>query len=296
MFRRQHYGHCACSGAGNAGHCACSGAGAVAMVSQVVKLSALPAGLGLVSFKVYASSKSHQDKDLIKPEQLSVYNEPSINSKYITEQPGWLLQRISIVRQKVQPFATQCKGAYNAIKSGAENTITFGQGAYVFLKDPPEGFFPRMGVITVSGLAGLILASRGPQFKKMVYPVGLATVGMAICYPQEAISVAKFSGQKMYAVSQGSYEAVQSLWRRNTAKKEGDQETTKAQEDQLKQDLFGKAETTDTSLAEELPQKLLESEITFVPTEEKQTAAFDSNLMDHGQSNPEDTDLYSTRS
>ncbi|XP_078067418.1 MICOS complex subunit MIC27-like isoform X2 [Mustelus asterias] len=256
----------------------------------VVKLSALPAGLGMVSYKVYASSKSPQDKDLIKPEQLSVYNEPSTNSKYIIEQPGWLLQRISGVRRTVQPYAAQCKGAYNALKNSAENTIAFGKGAYVFLKDPPEGFFPRMGVITVSGLAGLILASRGPQFKKMLYPAGLATVGMAICYPQEAISVAKFSGQKMYAVSHGSYELVRFLWKRNAAKKERDLETTKAQEDQLKQ------ESTNTTLTEELPQKLLQSEATFVPTEEKQMVAIDPNLMDHGQSNPEDADMYSTRS
>ncbi|XP_067904106.1 MICOS complex subunit MIC27-like isoform X2 [Heterodontus francisci] len=243
------------------------------MVFQVVKLSALPAGLGLVSFKVYAASKRHQDKNLIKPEQLSVYNEPSTNSKYIAEQPGWLLERISVVRQTVQPYAAQCKGAYNAIKTGAENTVAFGKGAYVFLKDPPEGFFPRMGVITVSGLAGLILASRGRQIKKMIYPVGLATVGMAICYPQQAIAVAKFSGQKMYAISHGSYEAVRSLWKRNIDKKQGtkkeeDLETTKTQENQPKQ---------------EIPA-------------EKQMIALDPNLMDHGQSNPEDTDLYSTRS
>ncbi|XP_038630825.1 MICOS complex subunit MIC27-like isoform X4 [Scyliorhinus canicula] len=244
MFRSQYLRHCACSSA-------------VAMVSQVVKLSALPGGLGMVSFTVYASSKNSQDKDLIKPEQLSVYNEPSTNSKYVTEQPGWLLQRISGARQTVQPFAAQCKGAYNAIKNGAENTIAFGKGAYVFLKDPPEGFLPRVGVITVSGLAGLILAARGPQFKKVMYPAGLASVGMAICYPQEALSVAK---------------------------------ATKAQADQLIE-----AENTDTSLTKALPQEL-QSEVTFMPMEEKQMVVIDPTLMDHGQSNPEDTDMYSTRS
>ncbi|XP_072361205.1 MICOS complex subunit MIC27-like isoform X1 [Scyliorhinus torazame] len=257
---------------------------------RVVKLSALPGGLGMVSFTVYASSKSPQDKDLVKPEQLSVYNEPSTNSKYVTEQPGWLLQRISGVRQTVEPFAAQCKGAYNAIKNGAENTIAFGKGAYVFLKDPPEGFLPRVGVITVSGLAGLILAARGPQFKKVAYPVGLASVGMAICYPQEALSVAKFSGQKMYAVGQGSYMVARAFWKRSAARRERDLEATKAQADQLME-----AENTDTSLTTELPQQL-QSEVTFVPTEEKQMVVIDPTLMDHGQSNPEDTDMYSTRS
>ncbi|XP_038630822.1 MICOS complex subunit MIC27-like isoform X2 [Scyliorhinus canicula] len=261
-----------------------------AISAYVVKLSALPGGLGMVSFTVYASSKNSQDKDLIKPEQLSVYNEPSTNSKYVTEQPGWLLQRISGARQTVQPFAAQCKGAYNAIKNGAENTIAFGKGAYVFLKDPPEGFLPRVGVITVSGLAGLILAARGPQFKKVMYPAGLASVGMAICYPQEALSVAKFSGQKMYAVSQGTYMFARAFWKRNAARRERDREATKAQADQLIE-----AENTDTSLTKALPQEL-QSEVTFMPMEEKQMVVIDPTLMDHGQSNPEDTDMYSTRS
>ncbi|XP_067852920.1 MICOS complex subunit MIC27-like isoform X2 [Heptranchias perlo] len=263
---------------------------------MVVKLSALPAGLGLVSFRVYASSKSQQDKDLIKPEQLSVYNEPYTNFKYVTEQPGRLLEGISVVRQTVQPYAAQCKGAYDAIKTGAENTIAFGKGAYVFLKDPPEGFFPRVGVITVSGLAGLILASRGSRFKKMVYPLGLTTVGMAVCYPHQAIAVATFSGRKIYAVGQCSLEAVGSLWKGNREKKQGTKkkeglETTKTQEEQPK------VESTATPLAEDSPQKLPKSEVAFVPAEaEKQIIVLDPSLMDHGQSNPEDTDLYSTRS
>uniref|UniRef100_UPI00398EA576 MICOS complex subunit Mic27-like isoform X2 n=1 Tax=Pristiophorus japonicus TaxID=55135 RepID=UPI00398EA576 len=265
------------------------------LLLDVVKLSAVPAGLGLVSFSVYASSKSQPDKNLIKPEQLSVYNEPSTNSKYVTEQPGQLLEGFSVVRQTVQPYAAQCKAAYGAIKSGAENTIAFGKGTYVFLKDPPEGFFPRVGVITISGLTGLILASRGSRVKKMVYPAGLATVGMAICYPQQAIAVAKFTGRKMYAVSQGSYETFRSLWKGNTEKKKYP-ETTKAQEDQPKQEVLGTLESTGTPLAEDSPQNLLKSDVTFVPAEEKQMIVLDPSLMDHGQSNPEDTDLYSTRS
>ncbi|XP_020388745.2 MICOS complex subunit MIC27 [Rhincodon typus] len=278
------------------GHCACLGAGGVVMASQFVRLSALPAGLGMVSFKVYASSKSHQDKYSIKPEQLSVYTEPPTNSKYISEQPGWLLQRIIVVRQAFEPFAAQCKGVYNVMKNSTTNMIAFGKDAYIFLKDPPEGFFPRVGVITVSGLAGLILASRGSRVKKMVYPAGLASVGMAICYPQQAISVAKFSGQKMYAVSQGSYEAVRSLWKRSSEKKKEDLETTKVKEDQPKQEILGELENSDSPLEEELPQKLQQPEVIFVPTGEKQMTTLDPKLMDHGQSSPEDADLYSTRS
>ncbi|XP_043560338.1 MICOS complex subunit MIC27-like isoform X3 [Chiloscyllium plagiosum] len=232
------------------------------MASQVVRLSALPAALGMVSFKVYASSKSHQNKDSVKPEQLSVYTEPATNSTYITEQPGWLLRRIIVVRQAVEPFTAQCKGVYIAMKNGATNTIAFGKGS---------------------------------RAKKMVYPAGLATVGMAICYPQQAISVAKFSSQKMYAISQGSYEAVRSLWKRSVEKKKEDLETTNVKEDPLKHETLGKTESTDSPFEEELPQKPLQPKVTFVPTGEKRMTVLDPSLMDHGQSSPEDTDLYSTR-
>ncbi|XP_051877668.1 MICOS complex subunit MIC27-like [Pristis pectinata] len=269
------------------------------MASQVVRLSALPACFGLVSFKVYASSKNQHERDLIKPEQLSVYNEPSTNCKFVVEQPGRLLKGISALRQTVQPFAAQCKGAYNAVRSGTENSIAFGKGAYVLLKNPPEGFFPRVGVVTVSGLAGLVLASKGSRVQKMVYPVGLAAVGMAICYPQQAIAVAKFSGQKMYAISQGSYEAIRSLWKESPQQKQGmtkneNLEITKRQGPQPNQERFNRVEGNGPPLAENQQPTL--SEIVFVPAEEKLMIPLDPDLLDHGQANPEDTDLYTTRS
>ncbi|GCC30517.1 hypothetical protein chiPu_0008968 [Chiloscyllium punctatum] len=244
------------------------------MASQIVRLSALPAALGMVPFKVYASSKSHQNKDSIKPEQLSVYTEPATNSTYITEQPGWLLRRIIVVRQAVEPFAAQCKTIVTTEQRPVINVMEY------WLLNEIEAF---------------LLVFHCSRAKKMVYPAGLATVGMAICYPQQAISVAKFSSQKVYAVSQGSYEAVRSLWKRSVEKRKEDLETTKVKEDPLKQETLGKTESTDSPFEEELPQKPLQPKVTFVPTGEKRMTVLDPSLMDHGQSSPEDTDLYSTR-
>lgn len=265
----------------------------------VIKLSALPTGLGLVTFRVYASNKDRQGRHLVKPEQLSVYNEPSANCKFVVEQPGRLLEGISALRQTVQPYAARCKGAYNAVKGGAENSVAIGKGAYIFLKNPPEGFFPRMGVITVSGLAGLVLSSKASRVQKMAYPVGLAAVGMAICYPQQAIAVAKFSGQKMFAISQGSYEAIRSLWKESPQKKERltttkDLQITKGQEPQSNQERFNRIEGGISPLPQN--QQPTISDIVFVAAEEKRMIPVDSSLLDHGQSSPEDTDLYTTRS
>lgn len=44
--------------------------------------------------------------------------------------------------------------------------VSMGTGTYHFLRDPPPGFLPRLGLITVSGLAGPILARKGRFFSK----------------------------------------------------------------------------------------------------------------------------------
>lgn len=35
------------------------------------------------------------------------------------------------------------------------------EDAYVYLKNPPPEFLPKIGVITIAGLAGVVLARKG---------------------------------------------------------------------------------------------------------------------------------------
>ncbi|KAF3818681.1 hypothetical protein GH733_012098, partial [Mirounga leonina] len=78
--------------------------------------------------------------------------------------------------------------------------VQSGKDAYIYLKNPPRDFLPKLGVITVSGLAGLVSARKGSRFKKIAYPLGLATLGATV------------TGKKAYTTSQQIYEAVKSLW------------------------------------------------------------------------------------
>ena len=41
------------------------------------------------------------------------------------------------------------------------------QDAYVYLKNPPPEFLPKVGVITVSGLTGLVLARKGKELHSL---------------------------------------------------------------------------------------------------------------------------------
>ncbi|KAG8522145.1 MICOS complex subunit MIC27, partial [Galemys pyrenaicus] len=48
--------------------------------------------------------------------------------------------------------------------------------------NPPQYFLSQIGVITVSGVAGLVSKTKGSRFKKMTYLLGLTTFGASVCY------------------------------------------------------------------------------------------------------------------
>ncbi|XP_075428985.1 MICOS complex subunit MIC27 isoform X2 [Ascaphus truei] len=261
--------------------------------------------------------------------KLSIYSAPPHQSKYIDEQPGRLQSGCSVVRKTVWPYVTCCKNACSSIKHGVQDTIQFGKDSYVYLKNPPPEFLPRVGVVTVSGLAGLVLARKGSRLKKIAYPLGLTTLGISVCYPAQAVIFAKLTGMKMYSASHRTYEAVRSLWKPSTQKEEIQRTETSDPKlpvsvtegncnDALAQSRTPKYNTSATEAlsvtpsAEGLPisppsepQHLFDEEAlqdkkrealtSSDPTKETKFNS-DPNLLDHGQSNPEDVDMYSTRS
>ncbi|KAJ6667608.1 hypothetical protein lerEdw1_016729 [Lerista edwardsae] len=82
----------------------------------------------------------------------------------------------------------------------AEKAAEYGRGtechisreSYEFLKNPPPGFYPRLGVIGFAGVVGLFLA-RGSKIKKFMYPLSFMGIGASLYYPQQAIAIAKVS-------------------------------------------------------------------------------------------------------
>ncbi|KAL7838885.1 hypothetical protein AOLI_G00272890 [Acnodon oligacanthus] len=143
------------------------------MALKVVKLTALPAAVGLASFRVYAMTEEKTDEQ-ISPRELSVYNpEP--------------------------PVMRAAQEAGTSVKVGVMSLYQAGQDTYEFLRDPPPGFLPRVGVITVSGLAGLVVARKGSRIKRIGAPLALTAVGTAVCYPTQTVGVLKFTGKKVYS-------------------------------------------------------------------------------------------------
>ncbi|XP_063287931.1 MICOS complex subunit MIC27 isoform X2 [Pelobates fuscus] len=289
------------------------------MVSKLFKLAAVPAGLAFTSYGLYAVADREPKGERLSPGQLSVYAVPLQISKYVEEQPGRLQSGFSVARQTVWPYVIWSKHVFSSIKIGVQDTIEFGKDSYVYLKNPPPEFLSRVGVIAVSGLAGLVLARKGSRLKKIVYPVGLTALGVSVCYPTQAVIFAKLTGKKIYATSHRTYDTVSSLWKTSSKK----EEKTQTQEDGEKvlgqvtevgnEDLHHhiEHEIIDTKSQPESPvlqeseskshlngkdENVGNNEALFLALTSTTKFILDPNLVDHGQSSPEDKDLYSTRS
>uniref|UniRef100_A0AAY5EZL8 MICOS complex subunit n=1 Tax=Electrophorus electricus TaxID=8005 RepID=A0AAY5EZL8_ELEEL len=152
---------------------------------QFVKVVAVPAVLGIASIRVYAVNETNTE-GLLSPRELL--------------KCGFLF----------------IQGAFVSVKVMAVNLYHGGEDIYHFLKDPPSGFAPRVAVITVSGLAGVILARKGSRLKRLILPLSLTMAGFAMCYPIQTIAILKVGGKNIYAASQWTSETVASLWRSDT--------------------------------------------------------------------------------
>ncbi|XP_018592832.1 MICOS complex subunit MIC27 [Scleropages formosus] len=336
------------------------------MAAKALKLTAIPAALGLASWRVHAlnEDKTHH---LIAAKELSIYGSESQQYQFVEEEPGLLQKGVGAVRVGLTPYVRAVKGACMSIKIGAVNLYYAGEDIYHYLKDPPPGFLPRISLITVSGLAGLVLAREGSRMKRLAASLGLATVGAAICYPAPTIGVFKLTGKKAYIMTQWSIGTVASLWRpsplrdipglstsprsrsesevppakiphdseaipptekSNSAPPSGEEPSLdpyteldsssvtefvpvldsaspvllEAEEEHIAEqtsEVNLKSVVGEQRASEEppSPEAILSKRSTDVDTSaEKSQLMIDPRLMDHGQSNPEDADLYSTRS
>ncbi|XP_042638275.1 MICOS complex subunit MIC27-like [Orycteropus afer afer] len=185
---------------------------------RVGKVTAMPTGLIYASVSVRAAKEEEFKKQLVKPEQLPMYTAPPLKSKYVEEQPGRLQMGFASICTTTGRYVGWCKGVFVFVKNGIMDTIQFGKDAYVYLKNPPGDFLPKIGVITVSGLAGLVSARKGSRFKKIAYPLELTTSGATVCYPVQSVIIAKVTGKKAYAAGQQIYEAVKSSWTKSNKK------------------------------------------------------------------------------
>ncbi|KAG8144462.1 putative MICOS complex subunit protein [Naja naja] len=244
---------------------------------QVAKWAALPTVLAWTSTHALDTAEGEQKSHRVKAHQLPIYNAPPLESRYVDEKPGRLQTRISSVRKTTSYYLKNCKDAYLFIKNGVTTSLQFGKDVYVYLKNPPPEFLPKVGVITVSGLTGIVLARKGSRFKKIAYPV---------------------TGSKVYAASHKMYTTVGSLWTKKPSAEVAEEKDTQASVE-----LEDKADTSEeltqrSEVHKDYGTSMGEMKAPNVRIDVLKAPKYkaDASLMDYGQASPEDADLYSKRS
>uniref|UniRef100_A0A3B4ESL2 MICOS complex subunit n=1 Tax=Pundamilia nyererei TaxID=303518 RepID=A0A3B4ESL2_9CICH len=172
---------------------------------------AVPTVLGIASLRVYSVNEAPAD-GLVTREKLNIYNPvlQSAQSKFVPESPGVIEGGVTTARETVLPFVHAVKEA-ECIFVSILISVICSSDLYYYLKDPPPGFLPRFGTITVAGLLGMFLARKGSRFKRLAVPLGLMSAGASVCYPAQAVAVLKVTGKKVYAAGQWSRAAASSL-------------------------------------------------------------------------------------
>ncbi|XP_031136019.1 MICOS complex subunit MIC27 isoform X4 [Sander lucioperca] len=181
------------------------------MAAKVVMV-AVPTVMGIASIRVYTVSQVPTD-GLVTREKLNIYTPlpQSAQAQFVPERPGAIQTGFTTVRESILPCVQAVKGACVSVKTGSVNLYHAGEDVYYYLKDPPPGFLPRFGTITMAGLLGMFLARKGSRFQRLAIPLGLMSGGASVCYPAQTVAVFKVTGKNVYAVGQWSSATVSSL-------------------------------------------------------------------------------------
>ncbi|XP_050964957.1 apolipoprotein O, a isoform X1 [Labeo rohita] len=202
--------------------------------------------LGLISASVLAAATSADDdkptqhNTSLSVDELSLYTTPQQKFQYVEPERGQVEESVATLRKLAEPYTTWCQqtassakqtaqGVYGTVKPKVESTVQFGQNSYAYLKNPPPEFYPRAGVIGVAGILGLFLG-RGSRLKKLIYPTSLMAIAASMYYPQEAVTVAKNTGDTVYDWALQAYVAVEKLVKDKPASKKDQAEKSSSGE------------------------------------------------------------------
>ncbi|XP_061483311.1 MICOS complex subunit MIC26 [Rhineura floridana] len=197
---------------------------------KVKQLVAVPASLSFLAVQVYAAENETSRKNLLKVDELSLYTNPAPKSKYVEDTNTQLEEGIRYVRHSLEPYTAWFQDFSDKAMPKAEKATKYGREGYELLKNPPPGFYPRLGVIGFAGIVGLFLA-RGSKIKRLVYPVSFMGIGASLYYPQQVITLAKMTGSQLYDWSLQAYINLESLWKDTPKKKKSAKASDKGDAD-----------------------------------------------------------------
>lgn len=182
-------------------------------ITLKVTASTMQRAMRLLAVTVFAAA-GDGDKDATPPlhlEHLSLYVAPAQQkSRYVEPEAGQLEKSVTTLRELVEPHTDWCKVTYDKFKSKVQSVARCGNDAYDYFKNPRKDFYPRAGIIGLTGILGLVLA-RGSRIKKLMYPAGLMAVSASLYYPEQAVVIFKSTGDTVYERAVQTYAAVEKI-------------------------------------------------------------------------------------
>uniref|UniRef100_A0A4W4DXJ6 MICOS complex subunit n=1 Tax=Electrophorus electricus TaxID=8005 RepID=A0A4W4DXJ6_ELEEL len=236
--------------------------------------------------------------------QLSIYSTLHQGHHYMEKEPGVLQRGLGKVRGSLQSYVKN-------IKVSTLYSLNFTVPLNALEINPPSGFAPRVAVITVSGLAGVILARKGSRLKRLILPLSLTMAGFAMCYPIQTIAILKVKCQSTFpeTLAKGSGTQTVLIPEPSDAERaeESFREVHPPTEPRMSEAVAAVAPlsahvlactsgTAPTTPPADDDILLMTAEGKATCPSSSLTTKTDPRVMDFGQSNPEDADLYSTRS
>ncbi|RUS73400.1 hypothetical protein EGW08_018839 [Elysia chlorotica] len=251
----------------------------IGVVVGTVPAACIALGFRMRAVQASENSSSQAGPRIMRACDLPIYTVAKSESDTGSETPyprNAIEEKIGNTRRGIQDFLNQYKDTFEGAKETVETGVEHSKSTLDFVQNNP-GELPRVAFISVGSLGGFILGYRGSIFRRLLYGSVAGLSCAALCYPQLTVDmsqqVSKTVGDKYHEFSLD--ELKQGNWP------------------------FVKNESKDEERSRKLglPKRLLNilEQKKNVPTETSNTVPVEVQ-GDLGQSNPEDKDLYSTRS
>ena len=162
---------------------------------------------------VFATTEDNKPvPTVVDRDALSLYTTPKEKFRYVETEAGTLESGIASLRTSLQPYSAWCQDVYGNLRPKVQRVTRFGHEVYGYLRQPPEGFYPRVGIIGFAGVVGFFLA-RGSRIKRIVFPAGMIAIGSTLYYPEQAVAIGKCTGDSVYDCALQGYVALDKLVR-----------------------------------------------------------------------------------
>ncbi|CAF1269881.1 unnamed protein product [Rotaria sp. Silwood1] len=105
-----------------------------------------------------------------------------------TKNKNWLYPYVSQIRQSVQETWNDNEALRSRIARGIETGGAHAKTTIDYIHDD-QTFLPKVGVVTIAGLGGLLLGHKGGPIRKTFYSSVAALVALSACYPKQSANL-----------------------------------------------------------------------------------------------------------